>query len=88
MILWFDGCRPRMLLLRFGLRQSREYNEPFKHRSRWRAFQLQVNFTQPCRKYFNQFTFPQVRESTKIKLAELGNEAGVIGAASLALKFA
>ena len=39
-------------------------------------------------KYFKEFTFPQVRESTKIKLAELGNEAGVIGAASLALKFA
>lgn len=39
-------------------------------------------------KYFNKFTFPQVRESTKIKLSELGNEAGVIGAASLALKFA
>lgn len=39
-------------------------------------------------KYFNQFTFPQVQQSTKIKLAELGNEAGVIGAASLALKFA
>ena len=38
--------------------------------------------------YFNQFTFPQVRESTKVKLAELGNDAGVIGAASLALKFA
>ncbi|MGM0212490.1 ROK family glucokinase [Enterococcus sp. AZ109] len=35
-------------------------------------------------KYFEQFTFPQVRNSTKIKLAELGNEAGVIGAASLA----
>ncbi|MBO1306566.1 ROK family glucokinase [Enterococcus sp. 669A] len=35
-------------------------------------------------KYFQQFTFPQVRNSTKIKLAELGNEAGVIGAASLA----
>ncbi|MDT2827735.1 ROK family glucokinase [Enterococcus viikkiensis] len=34
--------------------------------------------------YFKEFTFPQVRESTKIKLAELGNEAGVIGAASLA----
>lgn len=33
--------------------------------------------------YFNQYTFPQVRESTKIKLAVLGNEAGVIGAASL-----
>lgn len=38
-------------------------------------------------KYFEEFTFPQVRESTQIKLAELGNEAGVIGAASLALKF-
>ncbi|KAF1296790.1 glucokinase [Enterococcus sp. JM4C] len=37
-------------------------------------------------KYFNEFTFPQVRESTKIKLAVLGNEAGVIGAASLALQ--
>ncbi|MGC6770201.1 ROK family glucokinase [Enterococcus sp. LJL128] len=37
--------------------------------------------------YFNEFTFPQVRESTKIKLAILGNEAGVVGAASLALKF-
>lgn len=34
--------------------------------------------------YFKEFTFPQVRESTTIKLAELGNEAGVIGAASLA----
>lgn len=38
-------------------------------------------------KYFNEYTFPQVRESTKIKLAELGNDAGVIGAASLALQF-
>lgn len=36
-------------------------------------------------KYFDQFTFPQVRESTKIKLAQLGNDAGIIGAASLAL---
>lgn len=35
--------------------------------------------------YFNQFTFKQVRESTHIKLAELGNDAGVIGAAFLAL---
>ena len=38
-------------------------------------------------KYFRQFTFPQVNESTVIKLAELGNDAGVIGAASLALQF-
>ncbi len=38
--------------------------------------------------YFHQYAFPQVKESTKIKLAELGNDAGVIGAASLALKFA
>lgn len=37
--------------------------------------------------YFEQFTFPQVRQSTKIKLAVLGNDAGIIGAASLALKF-
>lgn len=37
--------------------------------------------------YFNQFTFPQVRQTTKIKLAELGNDAGIIGAASLALQF-
>jgi glucokinase len=35
-------------------------------------------------KYFTEFTFPQVSESTSIKLALLGNEAGVIGAASLA----
>lgn len=38
-------------------------------------------------KYFEEFTFPQVRNSTQIKLAQLGNEAGVIGAGSLALKF-
>lgn len=37
--------------------------------------------------YFNEYTFPQVRESTQIKLAQLGNDAGVIGAASLALQF-
>ena len=37
--------------------------------------------------YFNRYTFPQVRNSTKIKIAELGNDAGIIGAASLALKF-
>ncbi|WP_313628577.1 ROK family glucokinase [Enterococcus italicus] len=37
-------------------------------------------------KNFLQFVFPQVGESTKIKLAELGNDAGVIGAASLAMK--
>ena len=37
--------------------------------------------------YFNTYTFPQVRNSTKIKIAELGNDAGIIGAASLALKF-
>lgn len=39
------------------------------------------------RQYFEQNTFPLVRETTKIKLAELGNDAGIIGAASLALKF-
>lgn len=37
--------------------------------------------------YFDRYTFPTVRENTHLKLAELGNDAGVIGAASLALKF-
>ena len=37
--------------------------------------------------YFQKFAFPTVKTSTKLKLAELGNEAGVIGAASLALVF-
>ncbi|MDN5951057.1 MAG: ROK family glucokinase [Loigolactobacillus coryniformis] len=37
--------------------------------------------------YFDEYTFPQVRETPKLKLAELGNVAGVIGAASLALEF-
>ena len=32
---------------------------------------------------FKKYTFPQVRQSTQIKLAELGNDAGIIGAASL-----
>lgn len=36
--------------------------------------------------YFKQYTFPQVRQSTQIKLAELGNDAGIIGAASLVLE--
>jgi len=33
--------------------------------------------------YFHKFAFPTVRTSTKLKLAKLGNDAGVIGAASL-----
>jgi glucokinase len=33
--------------------------------------------------YFQKFAFPHVRTCTKIKLAQLGNDAGVIGAASL-----
>ncbi|KRM89244.1 ROK family glucokinase [Liquorilactobacillus vini] len=36
---------------------------------------------------FQQYAFPTVRQTTKLKLAQLGNDAGVIGAASLALKF-
>ncbi|HEO8341938.1 TPA: ROK family glucokinase [Streptococcus agalactiae] len=35
-------------------------------------------------KYFVTFAFPQVKKSTKIKIAELGNDAGIIVAASLA----
>ncbi|MEG0552514.1 MAG: glucokinase, partial [Carnobacterium sp.] len=33
--------------------------------------------------YFNIFTFPAVQNSCKIRLAQLGNDAGVIGASSL-----
>lgn len=35
------------------------------------------------RDYFNIFTFPAVQNSCKIRLAQLGNDAGVIGASSL-----
>lgn len=37
--------------------------------------------------YFKKYAFSTVRDTTKIKLAILGNDAGIIGAASLALKF-
>lgn len=37
-------------------------------------------------RYFEQFTFPLVQQTTKIRLATLGNDAGVIGAASLVLQ--
>jgi glucokinase len=37
--------------------------------------------------YFKKYAFSTVRATTKIKLAVLGNDAGIIGAASLALKF-
>lgn len=36
-------------------------------------------------KVVQEFTFPPIRETTKIKIAELGNDAGMIGAASLVL---
>lgn len=39
-------------------------------------------------KTFQQEAFTTVRQSTQLKLAQLGNDAGVIGAASLALRFA
>ncbi|SEK65680.1 glucokinase [Carnobacterium iners] len=35
------------------------------------------------RNYFDTFTFPAVRNSCEIRLAQLGNDAGVIGASSL-----
>ena len=34
-------------------------------------------------KYHRQYSFPQVRDVTKIRLATIGNDAGVIGAARL-----
>lgn len=36
---------------------------------------------------FQEYAFATVRDSTSLKLAELGNDAGVIGAASLAQRF-
>ncbi|MTV81051.1 ROK family glucokinase [Secundilactobacillus folii] len=42
---------------------------------------------QPTTRYFQENTFPAVRDSTRLKLAQLGNDAGAIGAASLALRF-
>jgi glucokinase len=38
-------------------------------------------------KNFEKYAFPTVRKTTRLKLAKLGNDAGVIGAASLALQF-
>lgn len=38
------------------------------------------------RNYFEKFTYPTVRNSTKIRLAKLGNDAGVIGASSLVIE--
>lgn len=38
------------------------------------------------RGYYEKFTYPTVRDSTKIRLAELGNDAGVIGASSLVIE--
>ena len=37
------------------------------------------------RKYLAVYAFPTIRESTKIRIAELGNDAGVIGASSLVI---
>lgn len=39
--------------------------------------------TKSIQPYFEQYTFPTIRNSTKIRLALLGNDAGVIGASSL-----
>lgn len=39
------------------------------------------------KKNFEKYAFPTVRTSTQLKLAQLGNDAGIIGAASLATQF-
>lgn len=38
------------------------------------------------KQFFDQFTFPQVKKSTQLRLAKLGNDAGVVGAAWLVKK--
>lgn len=40
----------------------------------------------PIEKYFKQYAFPRVAESTELKVASLGNDAGVIGAAGLIMQ--
>lgn len=40
----------------------------------------------PIEKYFKQYAFPRVAESTQLKVASLGNDAGVIGAAGLMMQ--
>ena len=42
-----------------------------------------IFLTDQIKTYFDQFTYPTIRKTTKIRLAELGNNAGVIGASSL-----
>ena len=42
-----------------------------------------VTLLKPTIENFEKFTFPAVRSSTKIVLAELGNDAGIYGAAGL-----
>lgn len=39
--------------------------------------------TESIQPYFEKYTFPTIRQSTKIRLAALGNDAGIIGASSL-----
>jgi len=41
----------------------------------------------PLKKYFDEFAFTTVRNSTKLSIAKLGNDAGAIGAAYLVKKF-
>ncbi|MCK8606596.1 ROK family glucokinase [Apilactobacillus ozensis] len=41
---------------------------------------------QPTTKYFQENAFRPVRDSTKIRLAQLGNDAGVMGAGALVLQ--
>ncbi|MFB7140315.1 ROK family glucokinase [Gottfriedia sp. NPDC056225] len=41
----------------------------------------------PLKRYFDEFAFTTVRDSTKLSIAKLGNDAGAIGAAYLVKKF-
>ncbi|WP_078391335.1 ROK family glucokinase [Shouchella patagoniensis] len=41
---------------------------------------------EPLRRVFNQYALPRVAESAEIKLASLGNDAGIYGAVWLAIK--
>jgi glucokinase len=41
---------------------------------------------QPIKKYFTKYALPRVREACELRIAELGNDAGIIGAAYLVKK--
>ena len=55
-----------------------EYVKSILHRYRWWRSAAGEFLLEGVRKEYEQLVFPQVRETTHLRLAELGNDAGVI----------